>query len=141
MLKKFVFLAVSSAAMHALFAAAPAGAADMPPVVVRWYDALRTADRDVFEAILAPQAEISLKYLGIVQSRDEFIESLDAWEDVARSAEITTQTTSADATSAIVEVCYRFPTNQRLNRETFALAGDTVTAMTQEELAESCDGS
>lgn len=140
MLKNFLFLAVASAAMHALLAAPPASAADLPPVVARWYDALRAADRDVFEALLAPQAEISLKYLGIVQSRDEFIESLDAWEDVARSAEITTKAQSADASSAIVEVCYRFPSNERLNRETFALAGDTVTAMTQEEIAESCDG-
>lgn len=139
-MKKNLIQAILAAALGALLVGAPAFALELPPAVVKWYDALRTADRAGFEAILAPQAEISLKYLGIVQSRDEFIESLDAWEDVARSADILTRATSADAASAIVVVCYRFPSNQRLNRETFALAGDTVTGMTQEELAESCDG-
>jgi hypothetical protein len=115
-------------------------AQEMPAAVGKWFDALRSADRNGFEAVLADKAEIDLRYLGIVQTRTEFIESLDAWGEAIRYGEVLTKTVSADAQSAVVDVCYRFPSNEKVNRETFTLDTDEIVRVVQEESAQTCDG-
>jgi hypothetical protein len=115
-------------------------AQEMPPTVGKWFDALRSADRNGFEAVLAGNAEVDLRYLGIVQTRAEFIESLDAWGDAIKEGEVLTKTISADAATAIVDVCYRFPSNEKVNRETFTIEADKIVRVVQEESAQTCQG-
>ena len=57
--------------------------ADTLSRVDRWYLALRTVERPVFQELLSADAVIDLRTLGVVQDKSEFIESLDYWEDVA----------------------------------------------------------
>jgi len=111
-----------------------------PPPVARWYEALRAADREAFSELIAPDGEIELKYLGLVQSRDEFIGSLGDWEQLAREGKILTRQVSSNDSSAVVEVCYRFPEAEKMNRETFEIAGDKITRVMEEEAGAGCPG-
>jgi hypothetical protein len=111
-----------------------------PPPVARWYEALRTADRDAFSSLIAENGEIELKYLGLVQSRDEFIGSLGDWEQLAREGRILTRQVSSSESSAVVEVCYRFPDAVKMNRETFTLEGDKILRVVEEEAGADCPG-
>jgi hypothetical protein len=115
-------------------------AQEMPAAVTQWYQALRAADREAFAALMAPDARIDLRDLGIVQTRDEFIESLDSWEDAMEGGSIETKTVESPEAAPIVEVCYRFPANQQHNRETFTLDGATVAGVVQETIAGDCAG-
>ena len=118
--------------------ATPAGAQDLPTPVMQWYEALRTADAAAFETLIANDATITLDQLGFDQTKAEFIESMDAWADAVQGASIETKPLESSSGSAIVRVCYRFPSNERLNRETFAFAGGQITAQRQQVLAEDC---
>jgi hypothetical protein len=111
-----------------------------PPPVAKWYEALRTADRDAFSALIAENGEIELKYLALVQSREEFIGSLGDWEQLAREGQILTRQVSATGDTAVVEVCYRFPDAEKMNRETFTLDGDKITRVVEEEAGAGCPG-
>jgi hypothetical protein len=115
-------------------------AQELPAAVSQWFDSLRSADRKGFDTLLAENAEIDLRYLGIVQTRAEFIESLDAWGDAIKYGQVLTKPVSADGKSAVVDVCYRFPSNEKVNRESFILAGDKIVRVVQEESAQTCDG-
>lgn len=88
--------------------------------------------------LLAPDAAIELKQLGVTQTRAEFIESLDSWQDAVKDAVITAKPAAGDVSGTVYDVCYTFPSNERLNRETFALVGEKVVAQSQETVAESC---
>jgi hypothetical protein len=111
-----------------------------PPPVAKWYEALRAADRDAFAALIADGGEIELRYSGLVQSRDEFIRSLDDWEQLAKEGKILTRQVSSSETNAVVEVCYRFPDAEKMNRETFTLEGEKVMRVVEEEAAAGCPG-
>ena len=133
---------------HALAAAAivtfglvsSASAQETPAPVARWFDALRTADRDAFAALIATDAKIDLRDLGIVQTRDEFIESLDSWEEAMEGATIEAKPVETTAGSAVMDVCYRFPGNAQRNRESYSFDGGAITAVTQETVGDSCEG-
>jgi len=116
----------------------PATAQELPAPVIGWFEALRTADGKAFEVLLAEGAEIDLRYLGVVQTRAEFIESLDAWGDAIKGGEVLTRAVSAGPQQVVVDVCYRFPSNQKVNRETFSIADQKVTRLVQEETAQDC---
>jgi hypothetical protein len=106
--------------------------------VIGWFEALRTADGKAFEVLLAEDAEIDLRYLGVVQTRAECIESLGAWGDAIEGGEVLTKAVSAGPQQVVVDVCYRFPSNQKVNRETFSIANEKVTRLVQEETAQDC---
>lgn len=137
---KRVFSALALSLSIAAATVSGAFGQEMPPAVGKWFDALRSADRSGFEAILAGNAEVDLRYLGIVQTRAEFIESLDAWGDAIKDGEVLTKTVSADTATAIVDVCYRFPSNEKVNRETFTIEADKIVRVVQEESAQTCQG-
>lgn len=137
---KHVFSVLALCSSIATAAFGWALAQEMPPTVGKWFDALRSADRNGFEAVLAGNAEVDLRYLGILQTRAEFIESLDAWGDAIKEGEVLTKTISADAATAIVDVCYRFPSNEKVNRETFTIEADKIVRVVQEESAQTCQG-
>lgn len=118
----------------------PALAQELPQTVSRWYDALRTADSAAFGQLITEDAVIELKASGIVQTREEFIGSLDDWAQLAMQGQILVRPVSASQDSAVAEVCYRFPGAERMNRETFSLADGKVTRLVQEEAGAGCPG-
>lgn len=111
----------------------------LPVTVSAWYDALRHADAEMFEMILDDTAQIELKFIDITQNKKEFLDSLDEWEHANKGAKILTRLESASASSAVVDVCYRFPSNETFNRETFTYQGNKIIRSVQEEISELCD--
>jgi len=55
-------------------------------------------------------------------------------------AEILVAPESADAGSATVKVCYRFPSNELAMRESYRFSDGMITASVQEQIAENCSG-
>jgi hypothetical protein len=118
----------------------PAAAQDMPAPVTAWYDALRAGDNAAFEALIAEDARIEIEGSGIVQDRAEFMGSLDDWAQMARQGQILVRPVSSTGDAAVVEVCYRFPGAERMNREAFTLAGGKVVRLVQEVAGAGCPG-
>ena len=126
----------------ALFLAASASPAlaDDAAVVAQWYEALGAPDRAKLSALLAKGATVKLQDLGIEQSKDEFIASMDEWETAVAGAKIRHRIEKDENGVATALTCYDFPDNDILMRETFAIAGEAITESTQETVADTCDG-
>lgn len=111
---------------------------NLPNIVQNWYDGLRTVNATVFEEILTDNAEIKLKDLGISQTKREFISSLDQWKQANKDAVITTKLTSSANALSVVNVCYKFPSNEVYNRETFELIDGKISKSIQEQISKNC---
>ena len=123
--------------------AAPVLAAPASPVLEKWYPALFDADADALAALLADNAEIHLDDLGIVQTKAEFLESLGEWQDSTDGARFDWKLDPDAALSeseATALVCYRFPSNELMTRESFTFAEGRITGSVQTTAGESCDG-
>jgi Domain of unknown function (DUF4440) len=107
-------------------------------VVEKWYAALASADRQAFEAIIADDAIITLKDLETDQNKREFIESLDEWQDAMQGAAIRHKVEASTAGTASVLVCYSFPDNETLGRETFRVDAGKVKESVQTTIGDSC---
>lgn len=117
----------------------PALAADNAKAVVeKWYAALALADSAAFEDMIANDAVITLNDLQTVQNKREFIDSLDEWQDAARGASIRHRIETEGPGAVSVLVCYTFPGNEMLNRETFRVAGGKVMESVQTAVSGSC---
>lgn len=123
----------------ALLTAAGPARADDAAVIGRWYQALLAADRPALSELLADDARIRLTDLGIEQSKAEFIASMDAWEGAVAGAAIRHRIERSENGVATVTACYDFPANDIMMQESFAIAGDRITASTQATVAENCD--
>jgi SnoaL-like domain len=128
-LAAFVFCLISSAAL----AEGPAEA-----VVEKWYAALEAVDRAAFEALIADEAVITLNDLETDQNKREFIESLDEWQDAMQGASIRHKIETSTAETATVLVCYTFPGNETLGRETFRIEGGKIKESVQTTVGDSC---
>jgi hypothetical protein len=113
--------------------------ADDNDVIERWYAALLATDRAAISDLLSDDARIKLDDLGVEQSKVEFIASMDEWETAAAGATIRHRVEKAEAGVTTVIACYDFPANDIMMRETFAIAGDRITASSQAAIAETCD--
>ena len=115
---------------------------DLPAPVKAWYGALGTVDRTALEDLLTDNAQIDLRDLGIVQTKGEFLESLDAWAEANKDAEILTRLGEGAGgdTAVTVEVCYRFPSNEALFEESFELSGEKIAGSVQQQISENCSG-
>ncbi|MFZ1814907.1 MAG: hypothetical protein WBO55_12530 [Rhizobiaceae bacterium] len=129
-----LFLAASLTAVSALSAAGQ----QLPEELEIWFEALRSADHEVFDQLLSEDATVDVRDLGIVQDREEFLESLDIWEDIASSTQIETKLVSSGDGKSVVSVCYRFAENDQLNRETFTVTDLLITSVVQEKIADDC---
>ena len=105
-----------------------------------WYVALTKVTHPGFKKLISEDAKIELRDLGIVQTRQEFLDSLDEWEDATKGAIILTQMVSSENGKDVVEVCYRFKNNEQLIRESFAYAEGKITSVIQELIATKCEG-
>ena len=129
---------VLAAFMLFAFCCAADAAENAEAVVEKWYAALETADRAAFEQIIADDAVITLNDLETDQSKREFIESLDEWEDAMRGASIRHKLETSAPDTASVLVCYTFPGNETLGRETFRVEGGKVRESVQTNVGDSC---
>jgi hypothetical protein len=128
-----------------LFAALVWAAAAMPAfaddgaVIDRWYAALLAADRAGLADLLSDDARIELADLGVEQGKQEFLDSMDEWEASVKGAAIRHRVEKSEGGVSTVIACYDFPGNDLLMQETFAIAGDRITASSQATIAENCD--
>jgi len=127
-------------AVAALLFSTFAARADDGAFIDRWYSALLVADRTELSDMLADDVRIKLDDLGIVQSKQEFIASIDDWQGAVAGATIRHRIEKAEGGVTTVIACYDFPSNDMLTRETFAVSGDRITASSQAAIAESCEG-
>ena len=114
--------------------------ADEGAIIDRWYSALLVADRTELSELLADDVHIKLDDLGVVQSKQEFIASIDEWKGAVAGAAIRHRVEKSEAGVTTVIACYDFPNNDMLMQETFAVTGNRITASSQAALAENCDG-
>jgi hypothetical protein len=128
-LAAFVFCLISSAAL----AEGPA-----ETVVEKWYSALEAVDRAAFEALIADDAVITLNDLETDQNKREFIESLDEWQEAMQGASIRHKIETSTAETASVLVCYTFPGNETLGRETFRIEDGKIRESVQKTVGDSC---
>ncbi|MCC0031300.1 MAG: DUF4440 domain-containing protein [Brucellaceae bacterium] len=130
-------LRLAATALLLLGAALPA-AADPAEILDRWYAALMQPDRAALAAMLDEDATITLEDLDIGQTRDEFIESMDEWEDAVKDASERHRLDSTVGDTVTMLVCYSFPGNELLMRESFTFAGEMIAQSTQATVAEDC---
>ena len=130
-------LRLAATALLLLGAALPA-AADPAEILDRWYEALMRPDRAALAAMLDEDATITLEDLDIGQTRDEFIGSMDEWEDAVKDASERHRLDSTVGDTVTMLVCYSFPGNELLMRESFTFAGEKIAQSTQATIAEDC---
>lgn len=133
----FVRMAFTAVASALLFSAASARADEA--VIERWYGALLKADRVVLAELLSDDARISLDDLDIVQTKQEFLASMDEWESAVAGGAIRHRLEKEEDGVSTVLVCYDFPNNRMLMQETFAITEGRITASSQAEVADNCD--
>jgi len=123
----------------ALLIAIVAARADDGAIISRWYSALLVADRTELADLLADDVRIKLDDLGIVQSKQEFIASLDEWKGAVAGAAIRHRIEKSEGGVTTVIACYDFPDNDMLMQETFAVTDNRITASSQAAIAENCE--
>lgn len=117
--------------------AAHAGEAEQG-LTARWYDALGKIDRTAIGALLSDKAKINLGDLDIIQTKAEFIASLDEWEDAMKGSTLR-HAVESDNEGVVTElVCYTFPDNESLTRESFTFESGQIVESNQETLSDSC---
>lgn len=105
-----------------------------------WFQALSPVDREVISQLLAEDAKIELKDYDIMQSKEEFVDALDAWEDAIENGTIAYKI-EEDASSddnITTKVCYKFPSNELMTIETFEFEDGLIIKSVQETVSEDC---
>lgn len=133
------YRSIALAAAALLFSVVSARADD-GALIGRWYAALLVADRTELSDLLADDVRIKLDDLGVVQTKQEFIASIDDWKGAVAGAEIRHRIEKTEGGVTTVIACYDFPNNDMLMQETFAIADNRITASSQAAIAETCDG-
>ena len=129
------------AIMGLLFLAQPVFAEDNHSGLMnRWYGALAAVEREEISALLAPEATIELKDVGVTQTTAEFMASLDEWADAIKDGSIRHRIESDSADSMSTIVCYTFVESSMMTRESFVFAGRQIVSSVQETIATNCDG-
>ncbi len=108
----------------------------------RWYTALFDVNRAAIADLLADDAVINLEDLGVTQTKAEFIESLDEWEEAVKTANLAWQQeegTETDANRASVLVCYQFPDNETMIREVLGFRDRKIVSSVQTTVGDSCE--
>jgi hypothetical protein len=125
----------------ALFSSHPALAEDdHSGLLDRWYDALVAVEREEISALLAPEATIELKDIGVIQTNAEFVASLDEWADAIKGGSIRHRISNDSQNEVEVSVCYTFATSAMMTKETFVFSGRQIASSVQETVATNCDG-
>lgn len=123
-----------------LMASLVRAAADDGAVIDRWYSALLVADRTELSDLLADDVRMKLDDIGVVQTKEDFIASIDEWRGAVAGAAIRHRIEKSENGETTVLACYDFPSNDTLMRETFTVAGGRIVASTQTAVAQDCSG-
>ncbi|TGQ07581.1 MULTISPECIES: nuclear transport factor 2 family protein [unclassified Mesorhizobium] len=114
--------------------------ADDGAIIDRWYSALLAADRTELSDLLADDVRMKLDDIGVVQTKEDFIASIDEWQQAVAGAAIRHRIEKSENGETTVLACYDFPGNDTLMRETFTVAGGRIVASTQTAVAQDCSG-
>ncbi|TPL63012.1 nuclear transport factor 2 family protein [Mesorhizobium sp. B2-4-3] len=112
--------------------------ADDGAIIDRWYSALLAADRTELSELLADDVRMKLDDIGVVQTKQDFIASIDEWQSAVAGAAIRHRIERSENGETTVLACYDFPSNDTLMRETFTVAGGRIVASTQTAVAQDC---
>lgn len=118
----------------------PALADDAPALLERWYSGLATADRTVFDDLLADDARVILEDIDTVQTKDEFLASLDEWKNAVRGATVRHRIGHSENGMVTVFVCYQFPNTTTYTREIFSFRDAKIIESAQSAIGEACEG-
>lgn len=113
-----------------------ANAEDAP--VESWFKALREVDRGLFERILADDVRIVLKEIQVIQTKGEFLESLDNWETLAQDLDLSFDADRRGRNEIVTQVCYKFENSSFTNLETFTIEDGKIVLQVQEKLRDGC---
>lgn len=128
---------LTSAAVF-LFTAQSALAANTD-LVAQWYSALKTSNPEIFKELIADDATLDLRPLEITQTKAEYIEALDNWEDIAKDLTLIMKgVNSTGETTVTANVCYKFSENSFLNEEQFVFLDGKITSYTQLRQKDEC---
>lgn len=108
----------------------------------RWYTAMFDVNRIAITDLLADDAVIKLEDQDITQTKDEFIEALDDWEDIVKTANFAWQLeeeATNDEISASVLVCYQFPDKELMVREVFSFRDGKIISSVHTTASDSCE--
>ncbi|SDP40013.1 SnoaL-like domain-containing protein [Phyllobacterium sp. YR620] len=109
-------------------------------LVEQWYSALATADHPMFDKLLADDARVILEDIDSIQTKDEFLGSLDEWKNAVHGARLRHRIASAGDGTVTVFVCYQFPSNSTYMREIFSFRGEKIIESAQSSVGEACEG-
>ncbi len=124
-----------------LLATLPVPADDAQNAIIEsWYSALGTADRAVFDKILADDATVILEDIDTIQTKDEFLASLDEWKNAVRNAKVRHRIGGVEGDTMTVFVCYQFPANTTYTREIFNFRNGRIIESAQSSLGGACEG-
>lgn len=119
----------------------PALADDTPEALVdRWYAGLANADRATFSDLLSDDAKVILEDIDAIQTKEEFLGSLDEWKNAVRGAKIRHRISNIGDGTITVFVCYQFPSNTTYTREIFNFRGAKIIESAQSSVGEACEG-
>lgn len=107
-------------------------------IVDQWYEALQQADETALAPLLAPNAEIVLQDLDIIQTREEFLASMEDWKAAIEGGELRHAITRTNDNMITVEVCYDFPENNILMEEIFSLDAGLISKQVQTQMSDDC---
>ena len=110
----------------------------MPSEITAWFETLQADDAGALDKLLADDAVIELRDLGISQTKSEFIDSLDQWTQLNGDAKILKGAATTSGKQTSLNVCYRFASNEVMNRETFFIENGQITKSVQERISETC---
>ncbi|MBZ9770665.1 nuclear transport factor 2 family protein [Mesorhizobium sp. CA6] len=113
-------------------------AADDGAIIDRWYSALLIADRTELSDLLSDDVRMKLDDMGVVQTKQDFIASIDEWQSAVAGAAIRHRVEKSENGETTVLACYDFPSNDTLMRETFTIAGGRIVVSTQTAVAQDC---
>lgn len=108
-------------------------------VLKSWYQALSPVDHDIISNLLTEDAMVELKDYDIVQSKSEFIDSLDSWEDAIDGGSIKYKMKDTASDQAMIAiVCYTFSSNALMTEEIFKFSNGKIMNSIQVTIAEDC---
>jgi ketosteroid isomerase-like protein len=109
-------------------------------LIEHWYSALATADRAVFDDLLADDAKVILEDIDTIQTKDEFLDSLNEWKNAVRGATVRHRIASTEDGTVTVFVCYQFPNSMTYTREIFSFRDGKIIESAQSSVGEACEG-
>ena len=102
------------------------------------YQALEKVDVEALDRLLSDNAEIVLNDLDIIQTKSEFLESMDDWAEAIKGGMIRTKTESVETGKITLSICYTFSSNQLLTEEVLIIDGGQIINNAQTEISDDC---